>query len=86
MSKFTILIGAVAAIVGATSASAALPERLAIAPAMARSCTPAGCAISLPVACRIDPARASMAACEHSARDIEELGQQQLDQLIESLD
>lgn len=84
MNKFTTMV-AVLASVTASAASAALPERLAVVPAVARSCTQARCPVPLPVACRIDPARASMAACEHSARDIEELGQQQLDQLIESL-
>jgi hypothetical protein len=84
MTKTMILIGTVAAMIGAVPALAAR-EPLTTIPVLADTCTSAACAPRVPVTCVIDVRRAPARGCEHSARDVEELGRHQLDQLIATL-
>jgi hypothetical protein len=84
MTKTMILIGAVAAIVSAVPAQAAR-EPLKTLPVLADACASAACAPRVPANCVVEVRRAPTRGCEHSARDMEELGRHQLDQLIAGL-
>ncbi|MCD2315427.1 hypothetical protein LQ954_04605 [Sphingomonas sp. IC-11] len=83
MTRIAILIGAVALATSAVPASAA-PEP-SHAPTPNTRCTEQACFVRAPATCTIDRAQRSIGTCEHSARDVEELGRRQLDQLIASL-
>jgi hypothetical protein len=83
MTNIAILIGA--AFVAIASASVSTTPEPTNAPAASPRCDTKSCARRVPATCMINAANSKAGGCQHSARDMEELGRQQLDQLIASL-
>ncbi|OWK28665.1 hypothetical protein [Sphingomonas mucosissima] len=83
MTNIAILIGA--AIVAVASAPVSATRERTDTPAISPRCDTKSCARRVPVTCMINAASSKAGACQHSARDMEELGRQQLDQLIAGL-
>ena len=83
MIKTSILIGTAMLAIASTPSHAA-PERAA-EQAVSRTCDEKSCIRPIAATCSIDPARRETVTCQHSARDLEELGRRQLDQLIASI-
>lgn len=83
MTNISILIGA--AFVAIASAPVSATQEAMGSRAASERCEANPCVSRVPATCTIDPARRNTGTCPHSARDMEELGRQQLDQLIASL-
>lgn len=83
MIKTSILLGSALVAIASTPARAA-PEPTTKA-AASQNCDEKSCVRKIAATCIINPARRDTVTCQHSARDLEELGRQQLDQLIASI-
>lgn len=83
MIELSLLIAAAGvAMPGAAPSTPQAPTR---APVAVARCAEQPCGARARASCVIDRSRSVARTCQHSARDMEELGRWQLDQLIASL-